>query len=142
MAQADKNMGNELGMKYDLQQILGQAEADFERSQTEMNRPSTDVVLYSACFFARRALHQYLFYFFNKYQGPIQGRSPHDITIEEMAEFCGKRNKEIAQVDFEGMHCSRSDVLEDEEVFFCNDVDKVGSCKNLAEQVRQAAVKE
>jgi hypothetical protein len=35
------------------------------------------------------------------------------------------------------MHCSSSDVLEEDEVFFCNDVDKVNSCKNLAEQMRE-----
>lgn len=141
MAQADKNIGEGLGMNYDLQQILDQAEADFERSQEELYRPSTDVVVYSACFFARRALHQYLYYFFKKFEGPIEGRSPHDITIQEMAEYCAKYREDIGKIDFESMHCSKSDVLEEEEVFFCNDVDKVSSCKNLAEQMRHIIMK-
>ncbi len=128
-------------MNYDLEQILDQAEVDFDRSQQELYRPSTDVVLYSACFFARRALHHYLFYYYKKYEGPGADRSPHDLTIQEMAEYCGKHNKQIAKIDFENMHCSRSDVLEDEEVFFCNDVDKVNSCKGLAEQMRNVVFK-
>ncbi len=140
MSQANENIGDGLGMNYDLKQILDQAEVDFDRSQQELYRPSTDVVLYSACFFARRALHHYLFYCYKKFEGPGSDRSPHELTIEEMAKFCEKHDKRIAKIDFDGMHCSRSDVLEDEEVFFCNDVDKVGSCKNLAEQMREVVL--
>ena len=124
-------------MQEDLQEILNQAEIDFDRSQQELYRSSTDVVLYSACFFARRALHHYLFYYYKKFDGPEADKSPHDLTIQQMAEFCAKHDQRIAKIDFENMHCSRSDVLEDEEVFFCNDVDKVNSCQGLAEQMRE-----
>jgi len=124
-------------MQEELQEILNQAEVDFDRSQQEMYRPSTDVVLYSACFFARRALHHYLYYYYKKFDGPDADKSPHELTIQEMAEFCAKHDQRIGKIDFESMHCSRSDVLEDEEVFFCNDVDKVSSCKGLAEQMRE-----
>ncbi len=124
-------------MQEELQEILKQAEVDYDRSQQEMYRPSADVVLYSACFFARRALHHYLFYYYKKFDGPGADKPPHELTIEEMAAYCGKHDKRIAKIDFEYMHCSRSDVLEDEEVFFCNDVDKVNSCKGLAEQMRE-----
>jgi hypothetical protein len=57
-------------MQEELQEILNQAEMDFDRSQQELYRPSTDVVLYSACFFARRALHHYLYYCYKKFDGP------------------------------------------------------------------------
>jgi len=124
-------------MQEELQEILNQAEVDFDRSQQEMYRPSTDVVLYSACFFARRALHHYLYYYYKKFDGPEADKSPHDLTIQEMAEYCATHDQRIGKIDFESMHCSRSDVLEEEEVFFCNDVDKVGSCKGLAEQMRE-----
>ncbi len=87
-------------------------------------------------FFARRALHHYLYYYYKKYNGPDSEKSPHELTVMEMAEYCKQFDKRIASIDFEGMHCSKSDVLEDEEVFFCNDVDKVNSCKSLAEQMR------
>lgn len=138
MAQANgKETHSSSGAQDDLQEILNQAEVDFDRSQQEMYRPSTDVVLYSACFFARRALHHYLFYYYKKFDGPEAGKSPHELTIQEMAEFCAKHDKRIGSIDFDSMHCSRSDVLEDEEVFFCNDVDKVSSCKSLAEQMRE-----
>ncbi len=124
-------------MNDELQEILNQAEVDFDRSQQELYRPSTDVVLYSACFYARRALHHYLYYYYKKFDGPGADKSPHELTILEMAEYCVKFDKRIKKIDFEGMHCSKSDVLEDEEVFFCNDVDKVTSCKSLAEEMRK-----
>ncbi|MDI6402091.1 hypothetical protein QLX67_08800 [Balneolaceae bacterium ANBcel3] len=141
MKQESKKIGEEIGVRYDLQQILSQAEVDYERSQKEMYRPSTDVVLYSACFYARRALHQYLFYCYKKYNGPASDKSPHDLTVMEMAEYCSQHDERIAKIDFEAMNCSRSDVLEEEEVFFCNDVDKVGSCKTLSEQMREVVLK-
>ncbi len=131
-----KETNSSSGMQEELQEILNQAEVDYDRSQKELYRPSTDVVLYSACFFARRALHHYLFYYYKKFDGPGSDKSPHEMTIQEMAEFCAKHDKRIGEIDFENMHCSRSDVLEEEEVFFCNDVDKVNSCGGLAEQMR------
>jgi hypothetical protein len=138
MAQANGNSTHSSsGMQEELQEILNQAEVDFDRSQQEMYRSSTDVVLYSACFFARRALHHYLYYCYKKFDGPNADQSPHELTIQEMAEFCTKYDNRIGKIDFENMHCSRSDVLEEDEVFFCNDVDKVNSCKNLAEQMRE-----
>ncbi len=138
MAQANGQGTNQSsGMKDELQEILNQAEVDFDRSQQELYRPSTDVVLYSACFFARRALHHYLYYYYKKFDGPGADKSPHELTIQEMADFCVKHDNRIEKIDFEGMHCSKSDVLEDEEVFFCNDVGKVTSCKSLAEQMRE-----
>lgn len=138
MAQANGNeTHSSSGMQDDLQEILNQAEVDFDRSQQELYRPSTDVVLYSACFFARRALHHYLYYYYKKFDGPEADKSPHELTIQEMAEYCAKHDERIGKIDFESMHCSKSDVLEDEDVFFCNDVDKVSSCKSLAEQMRE-----
>lgn len=138
MTQVNGNERNESsGMQDNLKEILNQAEIDFDRSQQELYRPSTDVVLYSACFYARRALHHYLFYYYKKFDGPNSDKAPHEFTIREMADYCQKHDKRIENIDFDGMHCSRSDVLEEEEVFFCNDVGKVSSCKNLAEQMRE-----
>lgn len=137
MTQISNSMGDGLGMNYDLQQILDQAEADFDRSRNELYRPSTDVVLYSACFYARRALHSYLFYYYKKFQGPGSDKSPHDLTVKEMVDYCARYDKRIGQLDIDGMHCSKSDVLEEDEVYFCNSVDKVNSCKNLAEQMHE-----
>lgn len=137
MSHAKSHQANDgFSKPYELKQILDQAEIDYGRSQEELYRPSHDVVLYSACFFARRALHHYLYYYYKKYNGPDSEKSPHELTVMEMAEYCKQFDKRIASIDFEGMHCSKSDVLEDEEVFFCNDVDKVNSCKSLAEQMR------
>ncbi len=138
MAQANgQGTDQSSNMNDELQEILEQAEVDFDRSQEELYRPSTDVVLYSACFFARRALHHYLYYYYKKFDGPGADKSPHELTIQEMADYCAKFEKRIGKIDFEAMHCSKSDVLEDEEVFFCNDVDKVSSCKGLAEEMRK-----
>lgn len=142
MAQANGHGTNfTSGMEGELQYILDQAEVDFERAQQELYRPSADVVVYSACFYARRALHQYLYYCYKKYEGPgANDRSLHDLTVEEMADYCSQHDDRIAKIDFEGMHCRKSDVLEDEEVFFCNDVNKVNSCKNLSAQMREVVM--
>ncbi len=138
MAQANgKGTHSTSGTQDEMQEILKQAEVDYDRSQQELYRPSTDVVLYSACFFARRALHHYLFYCYKKYDGPEADKSPHDLTIHEMAQYCAKHDQRVGKIDFESMHCSRSDVLEEDEVFFCNHVDKVSSCQSLAEQMRE-----
>lgn len=138
MAQANGHGTNpSSGMQDEMQEILKQAEVDYNRSQQELYRPSTDVVLYSACFFARRALHHYLFYYYKKFDGPKADKNPHELTIEEMAEYCTKHDERIGKIDFASMHCSKTDVLEEEEVFFCNDVDKVNSCRGLAEQMRE-----
>ncbi|MEX0680030.1 MAG: hypothetical protein WD097_01495 [Balneolales bacterium] len=126
------------GSQSDLQQILKQADTDFDQSQQELYRPSTDVVLYSACFYARRALHQYLYFCYRKFGGQLEsGKTLHDLTIDQMAEYCGKYDKRIANIDFKAMHCRKVDVLDDEDIFYCNDVNTVSSCKNLSEQMRE-----
>ena len=138
MAQANANEANfGFSKPEELKEILDHAEMDYQRSQDELYRPSTDVVLYSACFYARRALHHYLYYYYKKFNGPDAHKPPHELTVYEMARHCSKFNKDIKKIDFEAMNCSRSDVLEEEEVFFCNDVDKVTSCKSLAEEMRK-----
>lgn len=141
MAQAKSNSTHSSsGMQQELQKILKQAELDYDRSLEELYRPSTDVVLYSACFFARRALHHYLYFCYKKFDGPDAEKPPYVLTVESMAEFCARHDERIGKIDFLNMHCSKTDVLEEEEVFFCNDVDKVSSCRNLAEQMRKIVI--
>ncbi len=123
--------------KPELQHILDQAEADYNRAQEELYRPSMDVVHYSACYFARKSLHHYLYYCYKKFGGGDTGKPARELTIEQMARYCSRHDDRIARINFEEMHCRKADVLDDEEVFFCNDVDKVNSCKSLAEQMRE-----
>ncbi len=120
-----------------LQQILDQAEIDFKKAQEELYRPSTDVVAFSACFFSRRALHNYLYYFYNKFNGNEADKPVHELTIEKMAQHCTQFDDRIGKIDFEGMHCRDEDVTDEEELFYCNDVNKLNSCKSLAEQMRE-----
>ena len=142
MKQAKKRTGTDDPgpVRPELKKILEGAEADFNRAQEELYRPSTDVVAYSACFFSRRSLHQYLYYYYKKYDGPKSDHSPHDLTVLEMAEYCARHNDKIAQIEFEHMTCCRTDVLREDEVFYCNEVEKVNSCKNLALRMREVVL--
>jgi len=129
---AQSAMSNE-----DMDQVLNQAEIDYEKAQEELYRPSTDVVAFSACLFSRRALHHYLYYFYKKYGAKDADKPASELTIEQMAGYCSQYNDRIARIDFENMHCRDEDVTDEENLFFCNDVEKLNSCKSLAGQLRE-----
>lgn len=126
----------------ELKKIFKKAEEDFQRAQNELYRPSSDVETYSACFFSRKSLHHYLYYYYLKYNGPDKDKSPHELSLLHMAEYCSKFNDSIAKIDFREMNCCCADVLEEEKVFYCNDAEKVNSCKNISEKVREALFSE
>lgn len=119
-----------------IKELFLQAENDLEKSAQELNRPSSDVVEYAACVFGRTAIHRFmecLYLYYTEKNGNLHLENP---TISEMLDYCQTYNPKLADVNFFALHCMSRDVLNTEEVFFCNDVNQVKSCSDIARDVR------
>jgi len=113
-----------------------QAESDLGRSQDELNRPAFDVVKYAVCVTGRTAIHRYtkcLYLFYTEKNGDKQLENP---TIEQMVDYCKQHNANLAEMNFFPLHCMNRDVLNTEEVFYCNDLNQVKTCSEIAGEVR------
>ncbi|TVR15264.1 MAG: hypothetical protein EA391_11060 [Balneolaceae bacterium] len=120
-----------------LDQLYEQADTELEKALKELNRPSRDVVNYSACVSARRALYHYLSCLTGLYS------RVHDVaelsdspTLEELITYCRKYNEQLKQVDFSNVHCKNCDVLSNEKVYFCNEANVVKHCTEVAREVK------
>ncbi|MGM0507309.1 MAG: hypothetical protein ACQER4_09015 [Bacteroidota bacterium] len=118
--------------------LFEQAEADQFRAGEELNRPSSDVVRYSACTFARRALHQYMTGLYTLYALENNDTPKESQTLDELIDYCGRHNPQIRQIDFSTIQCSCTDVMNegDSEIVYCEDVMKVRQCKEIGDLVR------
>lgn len=120
-----------------IDQLYEQADIEMGKALKELNRPSRDIVNYSACVSARRALHHFLsclaILYRREYNGNKLGESP---TLEELITYCRKYNDHLKEVDFSNVHCKNCDVLNDEKVYFCNDANIVKHCTGLAREVK------
>ena len=121
-----------------LDQIYEQADAELEKAQNELQRPSRDVVNYSGCVSARRALYYYLsclsILYKREHNGAELGESP---TLEELITYSKKYDDQLKEVNFSDVYCKNCNVLNDEKVYFCNDVNTVNHCTNLARKVKE-----
>ncbi|MGF1671071.1 MAG: hypothetical protein ACFCU6_11540 [Balneolaceae bacterium] len=120
-----------------LDQYYEQADAELEKALKELLRPSRDVVNYSACVSARKALYHYLsclsILYKREHKGAELGDSP---TLEELITYCRKYDDQLKEVDFSDIHCKNCNVLNDEKVYFCDDVNIVKHCTELAGEVK------
>lgn len=118
--------------------LFEQAEADQLRAGKELNRPLSDVVRYSACTFARRALHQYMTGIYILYALEHNEPPKENQTLDELIDYCGRYNQQIRQIDFSTIQCSCTDVMNegDDEIVYCEDVMKVRQCKEIGDLVR------
>lgn len=130
-------------MKSDnIKQLFVQAEEDLEKSRMELYKPAEDVVRYSVCIFARRALYRYincLYLFYKDENGEPAGESQ---SLEELFAYCSKYDERIKAMDLESIYCKGKGMISDDEpeVFFCNDVFKLKYCSDLAENVRELVI--
>jgi len=122
--------------------LFEQAEADQFRAGEELNRPSSDVVRYSACMFARRALHQYMTGLYILYSLENNESPKENQTLDELISYCGTHNQQIRQIDFSRIHCSCTDVMNEgeNEIIYCEDVMKVRQCKEIGDLVRDLLI--
>lgn len=125
-------------------ELYQKAEDNLKRAQGELYRPAEDVVSYSACLFSRKALTNYMKVLSMLYAERNNVEIGEMNTIEDWIDFSREYSEELKDVDFSSLNCKCNEILEDEteQIVFCTSVDKVHSCSELAEKVRDILVKE
>lgn len=113
------------------------AEKDLKRAKGELYQPIEDVVNYCVCVSARSALYRYLNTLFLYLTKNEQIENQEDLTLEELIQLCSNKLESIKKLNFDNINCKHLDVRNTEEIYYCNDVDIVSSCTNLAEKVRE-----
>lgn len=125
-------------MNYQIaKELFANAEQEFSKAQEELARPSSDVVNYAVCLSARSALHHYLNCLYTLYTYENNDTREENLTVKELADRCRKYDDKVKEIDFSCMHCQNKDVLSDAEIFFCEDVNQVMACNNVAKQIRE-----
>lgn len=125
-----------------IKQLFVQAEGDLEKSRMELYKPAEDVVRYSVCTFARRALYRYLnclYLFYKEEQGEP---AEENLSLEALYDYSSRFDERLKALDLESIYCKGKGMLSDDEpeVFFCNDVFKLRYCSDLAENVRELVI--
>ena len=120
-----------------LKLLIKQAEADYNRARQELSRPSTDVVRYSACSFARRSLHQYMMILYTYYKQQNSEQLKEGLTLDDLVQYVSEYDKDVNEINFSKVQCSCTDVLNEseDEIIYCEDIDRVEHCTNLAEKL-------
>ena len=127
--------------KGNLDQLCDQAEAALEKAEQELYRPSRDVVNYSVCVSARSALYLYLKYLANLYKQQFDGLEINEsTTLEELIAYCRQYNDQLKEVDFSEINCKKCNVLSEDKVYFCNDVNTVKHCTDLTKTVKKVVL--
>jgi len=116
--------------------------ADLSKAQDELYKPKEDVVHYSCCISARSALYHFLgcLCMLNEDRVDIDSIEQGTTTMDQLIKKAGKTYSEVAKMDFSGVHCKRKDVknvLNNDEIYFCNNTGVVSNCTNLAHQLKQ-----
>ena len=134
-----------------------QAETSLNRARNELYKPLDDVVNYSACTFSRTALYNYLSCLYILHSGDEVDAVADDQakfmkqsvddgtkTMDELIAFVSKHEPEVKKLDFESVRCVNNnikDVLNDDEIYFCNDTIQIYTCTDLAEKIKGLVVK-
>ncbi|MEX0648982.1 MAG: hypothetical protein WEA56_13055 [Balneolaceae bacterium] len=124
-----------------LKQLFKLADLELNRAKEELFHPAEDVVNYVVCVNARSALYLFLtcLYEINARENNEPAEKLH--TLEQLVEKIGKYTRDLESVDLSGMNCrNRKMVDKEDEVYFCNDVDKVKYCTSAAERVRELVI--
>jgi hypothetical protein len=128
--------------KQKIRELFLKAENDLSRSQEELNRPAFDVVKYAVCVFGRTAIHRYMECLYLHYTDSNGDKPQEKPTIAEMFEYCKPHNPNLAKMSLFQVHCTGRDVLETEEVFYCNDLHQVKTCSEIAGEIRGIFIKD
>jgi len=123
-----------------MKQLFSLAEKDFEKSRNEIYKPAEDMVRYTACVSARRALYHYLHCLYLFYKSKNRETYEEPETLEELIDYCSNNDDSIRDLDFNLLYCKCMGMIsdEEEEPFFCNDVFKLKYCYELAEGARES----
>ena len=122
--------------KQKIKELFLKAENDLGSSKQELNRPALDVVPYAVCVFGRTAIHRYMECLYLHYTDKNGDMTQEKPTIADMFEYCKLHNSELAKLNLFPVHCMNRDVLETEEIFYCNELNQVKSCSDIAGEIR------
>jgi hypothetical protein len=111
----------------DSKYLIAEADELLSGAKEEMQRAREDVAAYRVCHSSRQALINYLEAFLLNNNIPIQ--SP--VTVEGLMEQCRNYDGRFQLIDLSSIDC-RSHVDDSE---YCLNVDKVGECLRIADQV-------
>ncbi len=118
-------------------ELFQQAGSELNNASTELSKPRNDVVEYSVCVSSRRALYflvKILYEFYSqKNDDPVKEHP----TLDEMVQYCVDYNEKIRFMNFREIYCRKRDVLDDDALFYCDEVEKVKACTELAEKVKK-----
>ncbi len=131
-----------------LLKLFSKAESDLSKARGELYKPEEDVVNYSACISARSALYHFLgcLYVLDLETGEEEEDNSLEKgkkTIDDLALRAGRRHPGLRQIDFSPMRCSCKevkDVINNDEIYFCNNTEVVKYCTGLAEQLRELVI--
>lgn len=128
-----------------LTKLYAKADKLLNKATQELYKPQEDVVNYSACISSRSALYHFLgcLYLHHSNEEVDKSLEKGKITIEELLQFAQEYSPEIGEINFELMRCSCEDVediLNNEEIYFCNNTEIVQGCTNLAKKVKKLVV--
>ncbi|SMO64502.1 hypothetical protein [Fodinibius sediminis] len=125
--------------------LYAKADNLLSKATEELHKPEEDVVTYSACISARSSLYHFLgCLYVHKSNEEIdktleQGKK----TIDELIEYATQHVSGVGEIDFSPMRCTCKDVKEivnDEEIYFCNNINIVKECTHLAQKVKDIIV--
>ncbi len=117
------------------------ADSELEKAKNELYKPADDVVNYSVCVFARSAIHHYLYCMYMVAADENKEPPEEEPTISSMMKYCAESIKDLQKLDFNSVYCRYRSVPDDEEIlFYCEDVVKVGKCTKLAQSIRKVLI--
>ncbi len=123
--------------KQEINQLFEAAETELEKAGEELSRPSHDVVAYAVCAPTRQALHNYLTSLYLIHAQRVNGVSDESLTVDDLITLCKKHDPKVKELDFSPLYCSCKDMFDDNDIMFCNDINNVKECMNLAREVRE-----
>lgn len=117
-------------------ELFHKADSELKNANGELSKPSNDVVEYSVCVSSRRALYFLVNILYQHYANENEEPVKENPTLDEMTQFCSDYNEKIRFMNFREIYCRKRDVLDDDALFYCDEIDKVKACTDLAEKVK------
>lgn len=128
-----------------IEKLYTKADELLSKATEELNKPEEDVVNYSACISARSALYHFLgtYYVYKSQEEVDKSLEQGKMTVDELIEYAEQHISEISEIDFSPMRCTCKDVKEivnNDEIYFCNNIDTIKGCTKIAQKVKDIIV--
>lgn len=128
-----------------LTKLYAKADKLLSKATEELYKPQEDVVNYSACISSRSALYHFLGCMYLHFTDEEVDKSLEEgkMSIDELLNFARQYSNELGEINFDIMRCSCEnveDILNNEEIYFCNNTEIVQGCTNLAKKVKKLVI--